>query len=144
MFALAIHLAIQCAIQHRGQLDCAAFYLDDGVVAGSAVAVRFSSDTFREKAEALGLTFAVGKCEVVPAAKDAFALPADVFGRFEWKVGGSFKLLGAPFGDEAFCAAHTATRVTKAEHLLKEIGAYDHTQGTMQLLRNCASWSKLV
>ena len=66
---------------------------------------------------------------MVPAAKDAFAFPADLFSGFEWKVDGNLKFLGAPFGDEAFCAAHIAKRVAKAEHLLKDIGAYDHTQG---------------
>ena len=71
-FALAIHGAIltsrsKTEQQHRGQLDCAAFYLDDGVVAGSEAAVRLFSNTFREEAATLGLTLAVGRCEVVPA-----------------------------------------------------------------------------
>ena len=53
-------------------------------------------------------------------------------------------MLGAPFGNAAYCEAHTAARVAKAESLLEAIGDYGHSQGALLLLRHCASWSKLV
>ena len=40
--------------------------------------------------------------------------------------------------------AHTYERLALAAELLKSVGKYDHCQGALQLLRHCASWSRLV
>jgi len=91
-----------------GQIDFTAFYLHDGVVAGTAEAVHLFNIIFRAESEALGLTMAMSKCEVIPPAGEAFSFPADVFQGWNWKTDGCFKLLGAPFGSEAFCTSVTA------------------------------------
>ena len=59
LFALAIQDAILKARDATeqafpGQLDFTAFFLDDGVVAGSAAAVHLFSSIFKSEAEAWG------------------------------------------------------------------------------------------
>ena len=149
LFALAIHDAILKARDTTerallGQLDFTAFYLDDGVVAGTAAAVSLFSTAFKAEAENLGLSMAVGKCEVIPAAGQNFSFDPAMFQGWQWKVDGCFKLLGAAFGNEAHCTALTTKRVTKTAALLEELSRYGHTQGAVLLLRHCGSWGKLV
>ena len=114
------------------------------MAAGDAEAVRYFCQAFQAAVADLGLQVSVDKCEVVPAAGAASAVPPEWFAGWQWKPAGGVKLLGAPFGEQDFCANFTSKRAAKAEALLKEVGAYGHTQGALQLLRHCAGWGKLV
>ena len=147
LFALSIHDATARETTEQaypGQLDFTAFYLDDGAVAGTAAAVSLFSSTFKIEAANLGLTMAEGKCEVIPAAGQNFSFDPTLFQGWQWKLDGCFKLLGAAFGNEAYCNALTTKRVTKTVALLEELSRYGHTQGALLLLRHCGSWGKLV
>ena len=99
---------------------------------------------FELKARDRGLTFNTGICEVIPSAGQRTNVPEQMFPGWQWRRDGNFKLLGAPIGDVPFTEAHTDERRALAAELLKSVGKYDHCQGALQLLRHCASWSRLV
>ena len=54
------------------------------------------------------------------------------------------KLLGVPIGDDVFCANVTRKRAEKAKPLLDEIADLNDPQVALLLLRQCASFGKLV
>ena len=91
-----------------------------------------------------GLHANFDKCQVVPPAGIAGTSACEDFVGWHHVTTGAFKLLGAPLGSAEFCASKIADRVAKARTLLSEIGEYNDPQGGMQVLRHCASWSKLV
>eukprot|EP00664_Eupelagonemidae_sp_cell27_P010445 gene10445-4870_t len=128
-----------------GDLDQLFAYLDDGWIAGDDVAVA-------RALRALLRLAPLHKCEVLPAAGvdtavdralcpqgilfPVPALAADLVAAFE--------LLGAPVGPARFCADHTRGRVEAAQSLLDEIAQLPDPQISLRLLRNCASFGKLV
>ena len=58
---------------------------------------------------------------------------------------GAFSLLGAPIGDAGFCNEFTAAEwVNKALPLLEELAVLDDAQTTLLLLRQCASYCRMV
>jgi hypothetical protein len=149
LFALAINDSVRQARSrteqlHPNGLDTVVFYLDDGVITGQAEAVKCFCSAFADAAADIGLSLSVDKCEVVPAAGATSEVPQDLFPGWRWCPQAGIKLLGAPLGDSAFCAALTAKRVDKVKVLLSSIGKYGHSQGALLVLRNCAGWGKLV
>ena len=60
------------------------------------------------------------------------------------RVQRNFELLGAAIGDDAFAAAHTAARVSKAEPLLAALAELEDPQVGVELLRSCAGHCRLV
>eukprot|EP00973_Karenia_brevis_P020809 2859663-Karenia_brevis.AAC.1 len=61
-----------------------------------------------------------------------------------YKREANFELLGGPIGRAEFCNEHTQERVDKATKLLKELGEVPDPMVALLLLRNCASFCKLV
>eukprot|EP00662_Eupelagonemidae_sp_cell21_P057710 gene57710-biopygen66769 len=57
---------------------------------------------------------------------------------------GNFELLGAPIGDAQYCASYTADRVAKAEPRLDALAELDDPHVAYQLLRNCASFGRVI
>ena len=57
---------------------------------------------------------------------------------------GNFELLGGPIGSEEFCNSHTQERVNKALELLTALGELPDPQVALTLVRQCASFGKLV
>jgi len=148
-FSLAVHSAIleaKAATEAAmpGALELVLFFLDDGTVAGTAEGVNHFLGQFRRAMEDRGLSLAPDKCEVIPAAGLRSTVPQNMFEGLAWKPDGHFKLLGAPFGDAAYCAAHSAKRAAKAASLLASLADFGHAQGGLHLVRNCGSWCKLV
>jgi hypothetical protein len=148
-FSLAVHSAIleaKAATENAmpGALELVLFYLDDGTVAGTAEGVSHFLHIFRRTMEDRGLSLAPDKCEVIPSAGLSSTVPQNMFEGLTWKPDGHFKLLGAPFGDAAFCASHSAKRAAKAATLLATLADFGHAQGGLHLVRNCGSWCKLV
>lgn len=120
LFAIAIQEQVHKACaetlkEFPGELDVVVFYLDDGVVGGSSRAVRDFYLRLEPSFAEVGLTLQRGKCEVVPAAGTEHQVPADAFRGFKFNADGNFKLLGAPFGSQEFCEAHTRHRNEKTE-----------------------------
>ena len=84
LFALAQIAREATEKSHPGKLDFVTFFLDDGIVAGEAEAVRFFVDHFERAVRDLGLSASVDKCEVVPAAGDDTEVPRDCFPGWHW------------------------------------------------------------
>jgi hypothetical protein len=149
LFALAIQDTIMqaCAdteMHYPNSICFMAFYLDDGIVAGEAEAVKHLCGRLLASFSDLGLHMALDKCKVVPAAGATSTVTQDSFAGWGWVPDAGIKVLGAPLGDATFCAASTAKRVAKAQTLLTAVAGYTHAQGALQVLRHCASWGKLV
>ena len=149
LFALAIHGAIletRAEVERLfpGELEICAFFLDDGTLAGSAEAVSHFVGLFRDASQARGLTLAVPKCEVIPAAGTSHSVRQDLFPGWKWQTDRHFQLLGAAFGDTGFCSSHAVKRADKAKALLQECVKLSHTQAALQIVRHCGSWCKLM
>ena len=148
LFAAAIQSLAQ---DLRRGLDIGMFYLDDGVLAGDVAAVSAALLHLQQRAAALGLTLNLRKSEVIAMA----GTPATVLQRYFppellqdhsgcTRVAKHFELLGAPVGDDAFCAQRTASRVKGASQLLDAVADIDDPQIGLRLLRTAAGHSKLL
>ena len=84
------------------------------------------------------------KCEVIASAWDAHTVSRDLFNGWSWEFDGSVKILGAPFGDVSYYEEVLAKRVAKANRLLSCLADFKDAQGALHLVRNCASWCKVV
>ena len=149
LFALAVHEAILEARAEVGrqlpdQLDFVSFYLDDGVIAGTAEAVRAFCDTLSSELLLIGLDVSFSKSEVIPTAGGDSDIDPSLFQEFGWNSSDGFELLGAPFGCEAFCTAHTLERKAKAEVLLAKLADLDHAQGAFLILKQCGGFCRLA
>ena len=145
-------LAIQALAEELQQgVDLAVFYLDDGLLAGDIAAVSAALTHLQHRAASLGLTLNLHKSEVIAVGSTS---PADLDGHFPAallytatgasRVMRNFELLGAPIGDDAFCAAHTVGRVEAAERLLDGIADLEDPQIGLRLLRRAAGHSRLA
>ena len=149
LFAVAIHDAIQRARRDTMEAfpdepDFVTFYVDDGVFGGTSRAAKHFCDQLERLLSDIGLSLQKGKCEVVPSAGLQHQVPPDTFLGFHFNASGNFKLLGASLGTADFCLAHTRKRVTKASELLAKISQMRDSQCALHLMRNGASFCKLV
>ena len=100
---------------------------------------------FKAEALQIGLEFNTSKCEVIPVAGhnanlNKFFYPEDIVFRED----GNFELLGGPIGSAEFCNQYTQKRVNKVTEILTALGELPDRQVTLSLLRNCATFGKLV
>ena len=148
LFSLAIHahvLEAKAEVEslHPGELDVCVFFLDDGVACGTARAVASFCQRVQAKLASIGLELTPAKCEIIPASRE-HQIPPGLLPGFEWRSDGNFKLLGAAFGSEEFCTAHTLKRKDKATRLIGGLQDLEDTQSALLLLRSCASYCKLA
>lgn len=145
-FALGIQPILEkIAADGKPELDLVSAFLDDVVVAGSGTAVAAALSSLSGLAESVGLQLAPEKCWLVPAAGRESTVDCSLFpGDFQVCLDRSVEILGAPVGDRAFCSAFAGERVDKAEKLLKAIGELEDPQVALHLLRQCASYGKVV
>eukprot|EP00666_Eupelagonemidae_sp_cell4sb_P017889 gene17889-biopygen41696 len=126
-------------------LDLLFSYLDDGCIAGHFRAVARAFSILVAAAARIGLKLNVGKCELIPAAGPRSTVDFSVFpAGMKVLPGGNFELLGAAVGGAASRDAHTAARVAAAQPQLDAIGELPDPQVALLLLRNCASYGKVV
>ena len=147
LFALALQpLLIQLheGISERG-LQLAFSYLDDLILAGDQQEVAGAFHSFKNAASQIGLQFNTSKCEVIPAAGSNSTINRSLFpSEIKFRDNGDFELLGGPIGSEEFCNTHTQERVNKAIELLTALGELPDPQVALTLVRQCASFGKLV
>ena len=103
-----------------------------GFLAGDIGAVSSALSVLHQRAGTLGLQLNFDKCELVAVGQ---TFPIATHGHFPRsllfdsaggdRVARNFTLLGAPIGDEMFCAAHTAARAKLAGPLLDQISELD-------------------
>ena len=118
-----------------------AWYLDDGVLAGSRPAVLRAVHLLEELGPALGIHINLTKCELFgrmgntafpPSVRSSLLLNLDI--------------LGAPIGDYLHCTHFICEKVSQAKGLLSalvDVAAADLHVAT-SLLRICGSFCKLV
>ena len=147
LFSLALQPLLHKLDRGRSSsgLQLAYSYLDDLTLAGEQVAVAEAFYFFKAEALKIGLKFNTSKCEVIPAAGHNSILDKNLFpGDTIFLEDGNFELLGGPIGSREFCNQHTQRRVDKVKEILSALGELPDPQVALILLRNCASFSKLV
>ena len=82
---------------------------------------------------------------MIPAAGHLSTLEKNLFpDDVTFLEDGNFELLGGPIGSSEYCNQHTQNRVDKASELLLALGELPNPQVALTLLRQCASFGKLV
>ena len=120
------------------------FYLDDGVLAGDALAISLFFRNQSAGLASIGLDIALDKTEVLSTCSATqSSSPAD-FPGCSWNSSRNFKLLGAAIGNRQWCEHLLSNRVAKASALLQAIGRYGDAHGASTLLRSCAGWAKIL
>eukprot|EP00660_Eupelagonema_oceanica_P014586 gene14586-biopygen12246 len=150
-FSLALQPVLS-EIAADGDLDLCFSYLDDGCIAGDWPAVAKAMAKLKDSAAQIGLELNTFKCELIPAAGvhtscDLRAFPSDVtfpVPAFSQAFCQSFELLGAPIGDPLFSARFNSERVRKASAITDRIAELNDPQIGLLLLRQCASYGKVV
>ena len=131
---------------HGEPLDLIFSFLDDGVLAGPHQVVARALHRLTEEAAAIGLKLNPSKCELVllsapgSSSVDRSLFPNEIAVRPD----GNFKLLGVGIGSHSYCASLTAKRVAKMAPLLAALGDLANPQIALPLLRQCASYGKVV
>ena len=148
LFATALQ---PLASELRAMVDFAAFYLDDGILAGDVPSVAAAVVHTQQRVTSFGLELNMDKCELVAVGATAFDQVANHFPPAllhgpdgSPRVLHNFELLGAAVGHTDFVAAHTMERVQKATELLEALALVEDPQVGLRLLRSCAGHARLV
>ena len=147
LFALALQPLLRDLNGGRSDqgLELVYSYLDDLILAGDQRVVAGAFHFLKAAASQIGLEFNTAKCEVIPAAGFNPSIEKNLFPEnVIFNENGNFELLGGPIGSVDYCNQHTQKRVDKAVELLKALGELPDPQVALILLRNCASFGKLV
>eukprot|EP00731_Ephydatia_muelleri_P002044 Em0001g2044a len=118
-----------------------AWYIDDGVIAGSKQAVVQALSIIQDLGPPLGLVINSSKCELYGDC-DLQPFPSEMKKCNAF----NFEILGAPIGDTIFCAKFIAEKragTSKFLALLKEVGSLD-SQVALVLLHQCGGFCKFV
>jgi hypothetical protein len=121
-------------------------YLDDVCLAGNYRQVSAGLVRLTAAARQVGLQVNPAKCELVACGGAAAAVDLALFpANMPFNQSGGFELLGAPIGDATFCEGYThAQRVSKTFPLLEALANLGDAQTSLLLLRQCASYCRLV
>ena len=149
LFSLALHRATR-KVRQRAIVECpeavdfAVFYLDDGIIGGSATSVRWFTEALITELGCMGLEVNLSKTVVTPSAGIRSRVQAADFAGWVWKASPNMKVLGAAVGDSAFCAGLVRKRRLKANALMQSICEVNDSQTALLLLRSCAGYTKLM
>lgn len=154
LFCLVLHVLVRKIQTRCPGLALHKWYLDDGVLAGSAVDVIRALDILQREGLALGLHLNLGKCELFSSDADNFDLsvhdahsgaqlcfPASLHER---STSPNFVLLGSPIGDVDFCTLYVEKLRAANATLLERLSHLEDPQVALHLLRTCASFAKFV
>ena len=119
LFALAIRPSIIEAVrvaepQRPGNLDFKAFFLDDGVIAGKAPAVRQFLATLEMRLREIGLDVARHKTEMAPACASVQNFSSHDFERLAWVLGASL-FSGDAWTKPGICSMQSVGTTTHRE-----------------------------
>ena len=141
------------AITKQCKLALNLWYLDDGVLAGSATEVHKAFLLIQQMGPDLGLELNVGKTELVtffdgtpdPFPKTRLDDDGAVVEQGVKRLRRNFDLLGSPIGDPEYCATFVSAFTDKAvRHTLDPLSSLDDPQVVHMLLRLCASFCRVV
>ena len=149
LYSLAIHPVIKEARQvtetsHPGGIDLCSFFLDDGLSAGFAPAVRRFLSAVITGFRKIDLEVNLDKAEIIPACTTSQSLDSADFQGCSWNGSANFKLLGAAVGTTEWCEDILGRRVAKTRALLTAIGKVPDAQAPFCLLRSCSGWAKVL
>ena len=148
LFALALQPALLAAGSGPAALrpPLVVAYLDDVCMAGTYQQVSAGLVRLTAAARQVGLQVNPAKCELVACGGGQASVDLSSFPHgMPFNKTSAFSLLGAPIGNAAFCNEFTATeRVNKALPLLEELAVLGDAQTTLLLLRQCASYCRMV
>ncbi|KAJ9436461.1 Retrotransposable element SLACS 132 kDa protein [Diplonema papillatum] len=145
LFSLAIAPIVRKVRAETG-LDMSLFYLDDGFLAGNKDEVMRALELFERECAKIGLEVNRGKCELIlldaslDRRPEAWGFPKDTV----VLVGPNFSFLGAPIGNDAFCAEFLKAKVDKLRETFRMLKLMDDKQAAYLLLRYCTSYGKMV
>jgi hypothetical protein len=152
LFSMVIQELIT-AIATECKLALNLWYLDDGVLAGSAAQVHQAFLLIQRMGPELGLELNVGKTELVtffdgtpdPFPKMRLGDDGAVLEQGVKRLRRNFDLLGSPIGDPEYCASFVSAFTEKAvRHTLEPLSSLDDPQVVHMLLRLCASFCRVV
>jgi hypothetical protein len=138
IFALALHRLI-LELNNIDGLLVHFWYLDDGILCGSAKATKACLDSITAATEWSGLELHMGKFHL-HSRGDLSRFPKDAK-KFHHP---NIEILGAPVGDSQFCETHIKKKQLEAEKLLDELSRLQDPQISLLLLRQCGSFCKLA
>ena len=143
LFSLALHKLVSSIDADNGCLDLLlqAWYLDDGVLAGSRPAVLQAVHLLDKLVPALGIHINLTKCEFFGRMGNT-SFPPSV----RSSLLPNLDILGAPIGNYLHCTHFISEKISQAKGLLSalvEVAAADLHMAT-SLLRICGSFCKLV
>ena len=148
LFSIVIQELIKKIAVEVPGLDLNKWYLDDGVLAGRAADVRLAYKLILDHGPALGIFLNEGKCELITHPASAASLDAwgpDTIPADMRRTDGCTSLLGAPIGDDAFCADFVRKEsLEPARRTLQRLGIVKDAQVAVTLLRNCTGFCQLV
>ena len=120
------------------------FYLDDGVIAGTAASVKWFTEALNQELDRVGLEVNWSKTTVTPTAGSRPIVQSSDFAGWQWNASPNMKVLGAAVGDVEFCNGLVRRRRLKAKALMEKICEVDDSQTALLLLRSCAGYNKLM
>ena len=119
-------------------LNC--WYLDDGVIGGTAKEVHKALDILQTLGPELGMDLNLTKNELVKFSDKPDDFPSE-FARFNR----NFELLGSPIGDADFCTEYISEYTRKrVRHMLSALQSIPDPQVFHFLVRCCSSLCKVV
>ena len=142
LFSLVLNILVSEIVLEPGcaNLLYHAWYLDDGVVAGSSTEVCRVLAILEERGHSLGLHVNINKCEVF-CHSDLSHFPPSMKQSHQPNI----EILGIPIGDLDFCTTFISHKHGLAKQLMlqiEEVGALD-PQVALMLLRTCSGFCKL-
>ena len=142
LFSLVLNILVSEIVLEPGcaNLLYHAWYLDDGVVAGSSTEVCRVLAILEERGHSLGLHVNIHKCEVF-CHSDLSHFPPSMKQSHQPNI----EILGIPIGDLDFCTTFISHKHGLAKQIMlqiEEVGALD-PQVALMLLRTCSGFCKL-
>ena len=140
-FALALHPVIERIKREVPGLIVNAWYLDDGILCGSACDLSAALEIIEEVGPARGLFLNRGKSLLhlpTDCTPDYNPLPAEIPIARD-----GFDFLGSPIGPSSFCEAIVLRRVRKVQDILHRLRDLQDSQMETALLRSFLSLPKV-
>ena len=140
LFAMVIQQLVNAVREACPNLSLNCWYLDDGVIAGSAKDVLKALEIIQRLGPDLGMDLNLKKNELVKFNKEPDAFPPECERFYR-----NFTLLGSPIGDGEFCSEYITTYTRKrVRHALSSLDKVRDPQVFHFLVRCCASLCKVV
>lgn len=127
------------ALEPPAELDAAALFADDGIIAGKQAEVHRSLEHLKRHMPSLGLHFS--KIDIIPARPGSRDIDERRFSSLGccFKRDGNFEVMKSPIGDSEWCAAFVKRRVQKMAAICTKLAQIPSSHAGIYLLRFQAS-----